>query len=46
MPDIGVIHEQGFLTEDQGFGFKPLKEGETDPFNTNKQQRPETPEKK
>lgn len=37
MPETGVIQEQGYVTEDRGLGFSPLKEGEADPFNTPKQ---------
>lgn len=28
----GVIQEQGFVTDNSGFGFTPLKEGEERPF--------------
>lgn len=34
MPETGVIQEQGYVTEDRGLGFTPLKEGEFDPFNS------------
>lgn len=46
MSNIGVIQEQGFLEENQGFGFKPIKENDENPFNTSKRDETEKSEKK
>lgn len=45
MPETGVIQEQGYVTEDRGLGFSPLKEGEEDPFNTPKRKDNKSSEK-
>jgi hypothetical protein len=36
MSEIGVITEQGYVTERTNQGYSPIKEEEDDPFNNKK----------
>lgn len=45
MPETGVIQEQGYVTEDRGLGFSPLKEGEVDPFGAKAEDKDKSSDK-